>query len=167
MIRLLFILVFALASLPAHAGFKMYGPGGQYMNSTGGSQPARSEVQFSPQDAYQQSGRPAKIIRNDPADNVDMSGVEWRQTRGSYSGRGDQMTKPFGYRAGNYCLKFNYRGGTNFIVWMYTRKGQKDLLVNIIGGHKGQACLRLEHDDEVFFVVDTGGNWDMTFERRN
>ncbi|NLW80273.1 MAG: hypothetical protein GXY42_01155 [Desulfovibrionales bacterium] len=104
--------------------------------------------------------------RIDPGDNVDMSGVEWRQSRGAYSGRNSEYTKPFGYRAGVYTLGYAYKGRGNFIVWMHTRKGQKDLVLNNIGAQRGERTVVLKADDEIFFDVLATGNWELTFERK-
>lgn len=171
MIRTIILtLVMAAVATSGFAGFKMFGPNGQ-MNSTEteGERAARLEREAEMEQEFLKRLRNKDVNARYEAkktDSVDMSGVEWRQTRGAYSGRGDQITKPFGYRAGKYKLEFNYRGGTNFIVWMHTRRGQRELLVNIIDGLKGFNCVRLKKDDEVWFEVDTGGNWSMTFEQK-
>ncbi len=163
-----FILVFLIMfAQPAHAGFKMFGPNGQYMNSTEPPQPGKSSS--SPAETYvpHVPARPTvPVNRIDPGDNVDMSGVEWRQSRGAYSGRNSEYTKPFGYRAGVYTLGYAYKGRGNFIVWMHTRKGQKDLVLNNIGAQRGERTVVLKADDEIFFDVLATGNWELTFERK-
>ena len=166
--RKIIILVLILATTPVYAGFKMYGPGGQHMTSseTPEERDARHEREAEMEQQFLESlNKKPRAVSPEPQDDVDLGGVEWRQTRGAYSGRGDQGTKPFGYKAGNYRLEYHYRGGTNFIVWMHTRRGQRELLVNIIDGRKSASSVRLKKDDEVWFEVDTGGNWSMTFEK--
>lgn len=96
---------------------------------------------------------------------VDMSGVEWSRMRGSYDGRGQQSTRPLGFKAGAYHVEYQYRGGDNFIVWMRTRRGQRELVANRIGTCKGLFAVDLKCDDEVWFLVETKGNWRLTFEK--
>ncbi|GAB6111688.1 hypothetical protein [Desulfomicrobium salsuginis] len=166
MIRII-ALALILASASAEAGFKMFGPNGQYMNSTSPPQPAKSSAASAETYAPHVPERPtAPVYRSDPEDNVDMSGVEWRQSRGAYSGRNSEYTKPFGYRAGVYTLEYTYKGRGNFIVWMHTRKGQKDLVLNNIGAQRGERTVVLKADDEIFFDVLATGNWAITFERK-
>lgn len=96
---------------------------------------------------------------------IDMSGVEWSRMRISESGRGDDSTRPLGFKAGHYRFEYQYRGGTNFIIWMKTRRDQRELVVNRIGSGKGASTVRLECDDEVWFDIETHGNWKISFEK--
>lgn len=159
MIRLT-IIICLLVTAQAWAGFKMYAPGQEkpIMVYDG---PDKTSYQQQPQNQAQST----RQVRSQEQDDTDMSGVEWRQSRGLYSGRSSQGTKPFGYRAGSYRLEYKYRGGTNFIVWLHSRRGLQKLMVNVISSRKGSSCVRLNQDDEIWFEVDTGGNWEFTFER--
>ena len=107
---------------------------------------------------------PAQAYKDCP--DVDMSGVEWSQTRVSEKGRGYTHTRPLGFRAGNYRFSYEYGGrASNFIVWMHTRRDQRDLLVNRIGSGKDAFPVRLECDDEVWFEIKAYGPWKVFFER--
>jgi hypothetical protein len=112
--------------------------------------------------------KPSRTQRQQqPRDDFDMSGVEWRQSRGYYSGRGaEDMTKKFGYRAGTYRLEYVYKARGHFAIWMYTRRGMSELLVNRIGKADTHATVVLPKDDEVWFEIHSStGNWEFTFER--
>lgn len=157
---LVLLLSVLLLAAPAWAGWKMYAPGNPnpVISSDASAQPTILE-----QPAPRTSAPPQR--RQEEPDDIDTSGIEWRQTRGLYSGRNAQGTKPYGYKAGSYRLEYKYRGGTNFIVWLHSRRGLQKLMVNVISSRKGSSCMRLKRDDEVWFEVDTGGNWEFTFER--
>lgn len=111
-----------------------------------------------------------QVIQRRPAkaeDDVDMTGIEWRQSRGAYSGRATKdMTRKFGYRAGTYRLEYEYKARRYFGIWMHTRRGLSKLLVNRVGRADTYVDVVLPKDDEVWFEVDSPfGNWEFTFER--
>jgi hypothetical protein len=85
----------------------------------------------------------------------------------TYSGRGaEEMTKKFGYRAGTYRLEYEYKARGHFAIWMYTRRGMSELLVNRIGKADTQTTVVLPKDDEVWFEIHSStGNWEFTFEK--
>lgn len=77
------------------------------------------------------------------------------------------MTKAHGIGSGAYVLEYNYTGGRHFAIWLHSRRGRKDLLVNDIGKLKGRVCLNFPKDDVVWFEVDASfGNWEFTLERK-
>lgn len=101
-------------------------------------------------------------------DDVDMTGVEWRQSRGAYSGRADQTTNSYGYRAGKYRLEYRYNAHRHFAIWLHSRRGLHELLVNQVGSADTALDFVLPKDDEVWFEVESPfGNWEFTFERKN
>jgi hypothetical protein len=167
MIRLITItILLILASTSAFAGWKMYAPGQK--------EPAVSSVDDpnAPKPLVEvietpsaPPASPQKYV--EPEDNVDLSGIEWRRSRGLYSGRGaEEMTKKFGYRAGTYRLEYEYKAKGHFAIWMHTRRGLSDLLVNRIGKADTQTTVILPKDDEVWFEIHSStGNWQFTFEK--
>lgn len=167
MIRLvLFVLI--LAAVPAHGGFKMFGPNG-YMNSseTDEERTSRQAKEAVTQQILQEQRNNAPEIKREPQDDFDLSGVEWRQSRGHYSGRATkEMTKKFGYRAGTYRLEYEYKARRYFGIRMHTRRGLSKLLVNRVGRADTHIEVVLPKDDEVWFEVESPfGNWEFTFER--
>lgn len=167
MIRLL-ILVLVLSATPTFAGFKMFGPNG-YMNSseTEEERAARQTKEAVAQQILLEQRQGAPAIKSEPRDNFDLSGVEWRQSRGHYSGRATkEMTRKFGYRAGKYRLEYEYKARRYFGIWMHTRRGLNKLLVNRVGRADTHVDVILPKDDEVWFEVESPfGNWEFTFER--
>lgn len=169
MIRLL-VLMLILTAATAHAGFKMYVPGQKEPAMIFEDPDPTPQPPSQPPQTYQQNTEsaytPAKNRRPE-VDDVDMSGVEWRRTRGLYSGRGaEDMTKKFGYRAGTYRLEYVYKARGHFAIWMYTRRGMSELLVNRVGKADTQTTVVLPKDDEVWFEIHSStGNWEFTFER--
>jgi len=166
MIRLLAIILI-LATSPAFAGWKMYAPGQKdpIVSSVDDPNAPKPMVEVIEQ-AYptHQDDQPGQI---EPEDDFDLSGVEWRQTRGLYTGRGaEDMTKKFGYRAGTYRLEYVYKARGHFAIWMYTRRGMSKLLINRIGKAASQTTVALPKDDEVWFEIHSStGNWEFTFEK--
>jgi len=165
MIRLL-AMILLFAAIPAHAGWKMYAPGNPVPIVSSEDDPDAPkplvEVIEQPYPAYS-AGQPRQA---EPEDNFDLSGIEWRRMRGSYSGRGEDITKKFGYRAGTYRLEYVYKAKGHFAIWMYTRRGMSELLVNRVGKADTQTTVALPKDDEVWFEIHSStGNWEFTFEK--
>ena len=111
-----------------------------------------------------------QVIQRRPAkaeDDVDMTGIEWRQSRGAYSGRAAKdMTRKFGYRAGEYLLEYRYKAHRHFAIWMHSRRGLHELLVNRVGSADTELVFVLPKDDEIWFEVHSPfGNWEFTVER--
>jgi hypothetical protein len=170
MIRVIVLAMILMAiSAPAHTGFKMFGPNGYMENhETEVEREAREAREAAALKIFrEQQKRPTQAQRREPEDNFDLSGVEWRRTRGLYSGRGaEEMTKKFGYRAGTYRLEYVYKARGHFAIWMYTRRGMSELLVNRIGKADTHTTVVLPKDDEVWFEIHSStGNWEFTFER--
>lgn len=169
MIRILAIILILAATAPAQAGFKMYGPGGQHMTSseTDEERAARREREAAMEQQFLDSlNQKPKPVSAEPEDNFDLSGIEWRRMRGSYSGRGEDITRKFGYRAGTYRLEYVYKAKGHFAIWMYTRRGMSELLVNRVGKADTQTTVALPKDDEVWFEIHSStGNWEFTFEK--
>lgn len=167
MIRIILLAILLAVAMTANAGWKMYSPGQKEPAISSTDDPnAPRPVQT--QTKVQIEDESASMFRKQPVeevDSVDMRGVEWRTSRGYYSGRNSDDTRRYGYRAGTYLIEYSYRGGGNFIVWMHTRRGQKELPINVIGSKKGSRTVQLKADDEVFFEVTTTGNWEMTMEK--
>jgi hypothetical protein len=166
--RKIIILVLILAATSAHAGWKMYAPGQKdpivsSVDDPNAPQKPLVEVIEQPSSTYS-TGQARQV---EPEDNFDLSGIEWRRTRGLYSGRGaEEMTKKFGYRAGTYRLEYEYKAKGHFAIWMYTRRGMSELLVNRIGKADTQTTVALPKDDEVWFEIHSStGNWQFTFEK--
>ena len=159
------ILISVLLAIPALAGWKMYTPGQE--------EPAISSTDdpnAPPAPVIQVTEQPATTharTQVGPVDNFDLSGIEWRRTRGFYSGRAaKETTKKFGYRAGTYRLEYEYKARRHFAIWMYTRRGMTELLVNRIGRADTHVDIVLPKDDEVWFEVESPfGNWEFTFEK--
>ena len=160
-------IIVAAAVTTSYAGFKMYAPGQEepIMVYEGPDDRLDWKPQTRPQP--QPATRTGPVYKNTPADNVDMSGVEWRQSRGHYSGRGTkEMTKKFGYSAGTYRLEYDYKARRYFGIWMNTRRGLRKLIVNRVGRADTHVDVILPKDDEVWFEVESPfGNWEFTFER--
>lgn len=112
---------------------------------------------------------PPMVQRRPPKaeDDVDMTGIEWRQSRGAYSGRAAKdMTRKFGYRAGKYLLEYRYKAHRHFAIWMHSRRGLHELLVNRVGSADTELVFVLPKDDEIWFEVHSPfGNWEFTVER--
>lgn len=165
MIRIL-IIILVLITSPAHAGWKMYAPGNPepIVSSTDDPNkpppPTYEVIESTPATSF----APQKQV--EPEDNFDLSGIEWRRMRGFYSGRGEDLTKKFGYRAGTYRLEYVYKARGHFAIWMYTRRGMSELLVNRVGKADTQTTVALPKDDEVWFEIHSStGNWEFTFEK--
>jgi len=167
MTRILAITLILIAT-QASAGWKMYAPGNPVPIVSSEDDPDAPkplvEVIEQPAPTYPELGKPRQV---EPEDNFDLSGVEWRRTRGLYSGRGaEDMTKKFGYRAGTYRLEYVYKARGHFAIWMHTRRGMSKLLVNRIGKADNQTTVALPKDDEVWFEIHSStGNWEFTFEK--
>lgn len=164
---ILLALTLILAASQATAGWKMYAPGNSEPIVSSEDDPNAPkplvEVIEKPSPTYS-FGQSRQV---EPEDNFDLSGVEWRRTRGLYSGRGaEDMTKKFGYRAGTYRLEYVYKARGHFAIWMYTRRGMSELLVNRVGKADTQTTVVLPKDDEVWFEIHSStGNWEFTFEK--
>jgi len=155
-----------LATSPAFAGWKMYAPGQKepVVSSVDDPNAPKPLVEVIETPA----GMPATPQKYaEPEDNFDLSGVEWRRSRGLYSGRAaKEMTKKFGYTAGTYRLEYEYKARRHFAIWMHTRRGMNELLVNRIGRADTEVTVVLPKDDEVWFEVHSPfGNWEFTFEK--
>ncbi len=168
MIRIILLAMILIpAASQATAGWKMYAPGNPAPIVSSEDDPNAPkppvEVTKQPSPTYP-LGQPRQV---EPKDNFDLSGVEWRRTRGLYSGRGaEDMTKKFGYRAGTYRLDYVYKARGHFAIWMYTRRGMSELLVNRVGKADTQTTVVLPKDDEVWFEIHSStGNWEFTFEK--
>ena len=162
------LLVLILAATPSFAGFKMFGPNGYMENhETDAEREAREAREAAAMEIFREQQKRPFHPKQEPEDNFDLSGVEWRQTRGFYSGRAaKEMTKKFGYRAGKYRLEYEYKARRHFAIWMHTRRGMTELLVNRIGRADTHVEVVLPKDDEVWFEVESPfGNWEFTFEQ--
>lgn len=166
-IRVILLSMIIVAS-SAHAGFKMFGPNG-HMNSseTDEERSARLVREAKAQKQLFEISSEKSLRPQQPRDDFDLSGVEWRQMRGSYSGRAaKEMTKKFGYRAGKYRLEYRYKAHRHFAIWLHSRRGLSELLVNQVGSADTFVDFTLPKDDEIWFEVHSPfGNWEFTFER--
>jgi len=167
MIRLVIILMI-LTTAHVHAGWKMYAPGQKEPIVSSVDDPNAMpkpivEVIEQPSPTFS-IGQTRHV---EPEDNFDLSGVEWRRSRGLYSGRANkEMTKKYGYRAGTYRLECEYKARRYFGIWMHTRRGLDKLLVNRVGRADTHVDVVLPKDDEVWFEVESPfGNWEFTFEK--
>jgi hypothetical protein len=164
--RKIILLALILASTSANAGWKMYAPGQKdpIVSSVDDPNAPKPLVEVI-ETPVARPTTPQKHV--EPEDNFDLSGIEWRRSRGLYSGRGaEEMTKKFGYRAGTYRLEYEYKAKGHFAIWMYTRRGMSELLVNRIGKADTQTTVVLPKDDEVWFEIHSStGNWQFTFEK--
>lgn len=167
-------------TISADAGFRMFGPGGQYVDAS--ESPEERAEREKREASYRartkeieqqraaaappiQKRLPKKYSEQDAHTN--MSGVEWLQRRGSYDGVGSSVTRREGYRAGRYRLEFKNRGRSNFWVWLNSRRGLRKLIVNEIGREDGTYNITLDYDDEIYFEVRSSGTWALTMERTN
>ncbi|MGB2728516.1 MAG: PGF-CTERM sorting domain-containing protein [Halobacteriota archaeon] len=93
---------------------------------------------------------------------------------GTFSGRGDDLTRAFELNEGIAIFGFEHDGDSNFIVWLYNAETgeQEELLANEIGEYSGKTMVAVK-DDEIL-AVDTGkhqlnveadGNWKITLEQ--
>jgi hypothetical protein len=96
MIRIL-VIILILVAVPAFAGWKMYAPGQKEpvvssVDDPNAPKPLVEVIEAS-------VAMPALPQRSvEPEDNFDLSGIEWRRTRGLYSGKRSDI-RIFHYRA--------------------------------------------------------------------
>ncbi|MDY0274811.1 MAG: hypothetical protein RBR42_05135 [Desulfomicrobium sp.] len=154
--------------------FRMFGPGGQYMNSSAPKPPppviketpSRYKAKLHVQKLYEEHNEEQERVRAEEM-SVDLAGVTWSQGRGVYSGRRNmRYSEKLGFRAGLYALEYRYKGDRFFGLWMHSRRNGRESQELRVGGIKRRVEMQLPYDDEIWFEVQTSwGNWEITFER--
>lgn len=93
---------------------------------------------------------------------------------GTFSGKGDDVTKAFELHEGVAIFEFEHDGSSNFIVLLYSAETgeREDLLANEVGRYQGKTIVAVQ--DSSYSTIKSGkyqldvqadGNWRMTFEQ--
>lgn len=81
----------------------------------------------------------------------------------TFSGYGNQETKPIKLKSGLYDVKLTHDGSSNFIVWTVNYLNTKlDYIVNEIGPYDKLDSVHIVDDGEYTFDITASGNWTMT-----
>jgi hypothetical protein len=78
-----------------------------------------------------------------------------------FSGTTATVTDPLSIESGVYTLSGSHKGSGNFVVWIYTETGDKDLLFNEIGVYSGETVFRIESPTRVIFDIEGNGPWEI------
>lgn len=81
----------------------------------------------------------------------------------TFSGYGDQETKPIELKSGLHDVKLTHDGSGNFIVWTVNYLNTKlDYIVNEIGLYDKLDSLHIVDDGKYILDITVSGNWTMT-----
>ncbi|MDQ2655092.1 MAG: hypothetical protein M3Z20_18835 [Chloroflexota bacterium] len=77
------------------------------------------------------------------------------------SGESDTVSDPVELAAGIYRVQAQYRGDSNFAVWVRMANGDSDLLFNEIDSYSGEATFQVDASTTVLFEVTGIGSWEI------
>ncbi|MGN0517091.1 MAG: hypothetical protein ACI4II_00020 [Acutalibacteraceae bacterium] len=79
------------------------------------------------------------------------------------SGHGDSAISDIKTGSGLYTIHFKHDGNSNFIVYLYDDKNEKDIIINEIGNYDGTVLLT--GDNPYMLNIKADGNWSYTIDK--
>ena len=87
-----------------------------------------------------------------------------------FTGRGDTVTNSFYLRKGFYKITGEYKGDSNFIVYLVDTAGNKNLIFNQVDDYNGVKGETVRYSGQYRLSVraqgyDSAGSWSIKLER--